>query len=128
MILGPRFHKKITVDDGERVLFDAPGSEVRGQSALSLVGGHVYVTSRHVVFTPNYLAVLVGRKPWVRDIEAINDHVQSTVLGFPIGETEVVTLAPKQWSIESFEPKRLFLTRVRIADLHDAIEKARYWG
>jgi hypothetical protein len=128
MILGPRFHQKITVGGGQRILFDAPGSEVRGRSALSLVGGHVYVTSRQVAFTPNYLAVLVGRAPWVVPIAKIGVDVHSMVLGFPIRETEVVTLAPKPEAIEPPEPNTLFLRGDRNAELHDAIEKARCWG
>ena len=49
----------------ETVLFSSKCSYVPRMELLSLVGGTISVTSERLVFVPNALASLIGRRRWV---------------------------------------------------------------
>lgn len=119
MRLGPPLHRKIMLDDKEQLFFTSPGSEVRGRSPLSLVGGHVYVTSSYLAFTPNYFAAVFGRRPKLYSIVATDERIETIKLGFPLGDTAVLR-ATCRGSKET-----LVLMVKNLEDLQGAIKLAR---
>ncbi len=57
--------------EGEWVVFTGRCSSADRDRVLSLVGGDVCVTSTRLVFMPNRLAALFGRRPWVLRLDQI---------------------------------------------------------
>jgi hypothetical protein len=48
-----------------------PCNSATRERFLSMVGGKVHVTSRRIVFTPNGLAVAIGRRSWQHSRESL---------------------------------------------------------
>lgn len=70
MSLIPWYQRRVNTDDDEEVTYSHRCSSATPDRWRSLVGGTVYVTSRRLVFIPNALGALLGRKPWA---EALGD-------------------------------------------------------
>ena len=74
------------IEGGEKVLFAQRCSWAPRARWISLVGGAILVTSRRIIFTPNLLAAILGRRPWALWIGEIESaQIASLDVGRPFG-------------------------------------------
>lgn len=127
MKLGHGFHVKVDMLADERVLLVARCSEVFGDRLLSMVGDEVFVTSRHVVFTPNYLGFALGHRPWSWPIEEVVGATTEMIKRPHVGMTDGVRLVLRVNGEGESERKTFWMAqRADAAEFPRAVERARY--
>jgi hypothetical protein len=126
MRLGGWMHKKVDIAD-EQVWLTRPCSDKFASGLLAMVGGEIHVTSAHIIFTPNYLGVLVGRKPWSYPIADISEmHLDFVELGSRFGTAAALQVTIPHGSDAANLTKTLVMHRGQNAeDVLGAIEQQR---
>lgn len=126
MKLLPWYQRTVEIDDGEETLFSQGCSSAQRARWYALVGGTVYVTTHHLVFIPNVLAALIGRRPWTFPIA----HVQDTETDMLHATRFLDAMPALRVVVEepdgTTQVRTLVMTRSEhVADLAAAIEEAR---
>jgi len=124
----PWYHRSVEIDDAEEVLFTHPCSSATHDRVRSLVGGDIHVTSHHVVFTPNVLAAILGRRPWVQRISEVSGTKMETVeLGRVGGAQPALRLLVAAGAQPALRRTVFMTTNDQVGELAASIDRARHY-
>ena len=126
MRLGKWPYNQVEIGD-EHLLLTQQCSDKFGKGLLAMVAGQVHVTSGQVIFTPNFLGVLIGRKSWSYPIAEVSETRREVVeLGRGFGTSSALQLTVLRGSNAETLTKTLVMPRPEHADeLLSTIERAR---
>ncbi len=129
MRLGGWLHKKVEIGH-EQVWLTQKCSDKFGARLLAMVSGEIHVTSSQIIFTPNYLGGLVGRKAWSYPIADISEmHCEVVELGRRFGSASALQVTVQQRSEAESLTKTLVMPLAQNADevLRAIEERRRAW-
>ena len=90
----PWYERKPHIEGGEEVLFADRCSWAPHDRWISLVGGAIHVTNRRIIFTPNVLAAILGRRPWAQRIGQIESaQIDTLEVGRPFGSLPALRIS-----------------------------------